>query len=181
MSELAEKLDELVTTASTEHHVLAVDEDDGWSLQHPTRCLPDLLSCALHKRLALDPDLAWDSGILGQAWVELDEIEGEIALFAGDVPIRTAATEMKGLAPTLATFAAAALRALEAEQAWQDHRDECSFECWHAPHHGEFCDAGRELVSEAFGLRGQALALAEPLREAMETDALAGAATERSE
>ena len=111
-------LAELVEEAHTEQHVLCID-DDGWALQHPTACLPDLLSCALHKRATGDPDAVWIAvSELGDGnyWAMLGT-DGDIEIDSTPVPKYTAATQLKALTPTLARQVQALWEALDRVEA----------------------------------------------------------------
>jgi len=86
-------------------------------------------------------------------WIVLASVLAAEAAGGAEANVRLAA-----LAPALATFAAAALRALEL---WDEFKS------------SDWRDFG--VADRAYRGTLEALALAEPLREAMETDTLAGA------
>ncbi len=92
-----EELKKLVDAADDDRHVLKLEEG-GWSLEHPTGCLPALMECEVHA--TAETGEALDGLPYGRYYVRLDE--DDFLVQAGEAPEVTPMTELKRLAPRLA-------------------------------------------------------------------------------
>ncbi len=51
-SELGEQLQDAIDRVQDAEHMIDIDTD-GWAIQHPLRCRPAMLNCAMHKLAVL--------------------------------------------------------------------------------------------------------------------------------
>lgn len=109
-------LQRLLEAAKDEQHVIEIGEQ-GWALQHPTRCFPDLLRCPVHELCEDGEGLRHEPP--GRFWLTIvgsRENNDDFLEFGNPAPIETATTRVKALAPTLAQALVQAGKALEAKR-----------------------------------------------------------------